>query len=230
MFSKKLIIWLIKLWWLISCVILFFFVSSSFAVQKQLSPPSTIKTNTYTNAPLKFLEKDIHELRSQSRVNYLTDRTYCRFIKQTFNWISCGTSDAILFGNIGTEEKSNVNFDNWGRKQETSFIRKIEQQIIRNAQLQSSIMQSNISFTGWLLKPKIDYQRHYVYYATTSSWDDERVIHIKANSFAQKGYLIFRIVSKEAIKSLSAEKVQQLINETIDFYQPKKLIKSAIKK
>ena len=221
MFSKKLIIWLIKLWWLISCIILFFFVSSSFAVEKQVSAPSTIKTNTYTNAPLQFLEQDLHDLTTQSRVNYLTNQAYCDFIKQTFEWASCGTSDAILFGNIGDTEKSNINFDNWGRKQETNFIQKIEQQIIRHAQLQSSIMQSKISFTGWLLKPHINYQRHYVYYATTSSWDGDRVIHIKANSFDKKGYLMFRIVSAQAIKQISSEKIQKLINETIDFHKHK---------
>ena len=92
----------------------------------------------------------------------------------------------------------------------------------RSAQLQSSILQSEILFTGWLLKPQVNYNRHYVYYATTSSWDGEQVLHIKASSFHQLGYLIFRITSQQNIKNISAEHIQLLINQTLDSYYHKK--------
>jgi Protein of unknown function (DUF2167) len=156
---------------------------------------------------------------------YLSHAETCRFLVTEQGWPDgdCdgvenllavpvpGIDSAIVYKPVS---EGFVRFDDWsGSKDEIdgiwrSFVDAMKEQ---SRQLGKSLVPE-----GWLVYPKLDKNRAYMYYALILNWDGHREINIKASLFDRSGYIPFLIVPEGS--DIDAAGVQTLVTRFLASY------------
>lgn len=151
----------------------------------------------------------------------------CTLVTEEWGWEDCVGIDRMVF--VSTPETDNlmimtpnrdgyVEMDDWTEEDAAEMIRQIEASLKKSAISQSERTGDDIEFRGWRVRPTLDRQNHFLYYATDWSFNGDITTNIKATVFDRRGYIVMAMVPLDS--ALNSAGVNNLIRANLQGYSP----------
>jgi hypothetical protein len=183
-----------------------------------MSNNTVVQTRSYPENPLILQERLLKQATQNQPVQIISDshQHYCRLAMRSFEWLTCGKLDVMLVGKAALKIK-NAPPSHWSLERQRRMILDIEYKM-KNDDIDLNMAKSKaaIEFNGWLMPPKWDAHKNFVYYATQSRLKNKQVIHIKATTQDEQAYVIFRIEPEHVTQNISNTQITTFVEQAVD--------------
>lgn len=158
---------------------------------------------------------------------YVSNDDACQIAYYDWGWDSCDTIDLLIFDlsedvntvliNLPTTEGYN-RLDDWSPQARDEVQALIQEDMQLGLKAQSEALGVPISFQKWTVKPTLNTDKKFMYYATTSVWDGAPLLNVEALIFDRRGSISFQIVPNA--DNVTSQEAEAMIIKVLDQYQP----------
>ncbi len=199
-----------------------------------ISTPARAENGTPAYDPIGF-QAPLHLSRGElmpasADAVYLDHGDSCRLIVDHYGWspAACEAVETVIadydagIDTIIVEAPNSdgyVSFDDWTAMDSDEAIDAIWAKLVDGARRQSADSGYDIRMADWRIRPHLNKDRGYLYYATLIEWDGETLVNVKATLFDRHGYVTFRIVPVADVPS--AAELTAMVERVLEGYRPK---------
>lgn len=151
----------------------------------------------------------------------------CTIVIEDWGWSSCVDVDALIVG--PSEHADNVLFevpnrdgyikpDEWTDEAAKEMIEHLSASLRESAKVQGERTGEDVRFIGWRVKPTLDRENGFLYYATDWTFDGHPTMNISSWVLDRRGYIPMNIVPRDS--DLGVMGVRELIVTNLASYEP----------